>query len=300
MKTPERLVELAEDAHRLAVKATRAAVRASVAGRDRSAPRMADTRRLEIPGPGGPIEGRLYRPEGVTDDAPLMVFFHGGAFVISDPESHEAMCVRLADAGRFRMLSVGYRLAPEHRYPAQLEDALAAARWALGEGAEAVRSGGRIALGGDSAGGYLAAVVARRLWAERRDAISAQLLIYPLLELHDDAWAQDLLSETRAVGWAAMKYVRAALAAGADAPSLSTADDLAAAPALIVTGGVLDPCRGHAAAMAETLCREGRAVERFDYPALMHGFGSLTHLSPAARAALREIGEGAGRLLAAT
>ena len=138
-------------------------MKASIAGLDRTLPTLAERRILEIPGPAGPLPARLYRPEGVAEDAPLLVFFHGGGFVISDLESHEAMCVRLAAAGGFRLLAAGYRLAPEHRFPAQFDDALAAARWVLAEGAQALNSGGRIALGGDSAGAYLAALVAKQL-----------------------------------------------------------------------------------------------------------------------------------------
>ena len=299
MTSSERLSDLIDASHRAALNAARRAIKSSIAGRDRNLPKLAEHRALEIPGPAGVLPARLCRPEGVAEDAPLLVFFHGGGFVVSDLESHEAMCIRLAVAGRFRLLAAAYRLAPEHRFPAQFDDALACARWAIGESAEALQSRGRIALGGDSAGGYLAAMVARRLYAQDKTAVSAQVLIYPLLELHDAPWADDLLDGTRAVGWAAMKYVRAALAVEPEAPSLRTPDDLAPVPTLIATGGLLDPCRGHAVAMLQALNASGRAVEWLDYPPLVHGFGSLTHLSPAARRALEEIGERAGRLFVA-
>ncbi len=290
MTAAERFSDLIEASHRLALKAARRSVKASIAGHDRELPKLAERRVLEIPGPAGPLPARLYRPDGVAEDAPLLVFFHGGGFVVSDLESHEAMCIRLAAAGGFRLLAAGYRLAPEHRFPAQFDDALAAARWTLGEGAEVLRSGGRIAVGGDSAGGYLAALVAKQLHAEREEAIAAQVLIYPLLEMDDAAWADDLLDGSRAAGWAAMKYVRAALAAEPQAPSLKSPADLAPIPTLIATGGALDPCRGHAVAMVEAIRAAGRPVTWLDYPTLLHSFGSLTHLSKAARRALEEIG----------
>ncbi|HWE46119.1 MAG TPA: alpha/beta hydrolase [Caulobacteraceae bacterium] len=289
--------DLIDASHRLALKTARRTIKAGIAGLDRRLPALADLTTLDMPGPAGPLEGRLYRPEGVAEDAPLLVFFHGGGFVVSDLESHEAMCIRLAAAGRFRLLAAAYRLAPEHRYPAQIDDALAVARWATGEGRAVIGSGGRIALGGDSAGGYLAALTAARLHAELADLVSAQVLIYPLLEMRDAAWADDLFDGTRAVGWAAMKYVRSALAAEPEAPSFRTASDIAPIPTLIATGGPLDPCRGHAAALVETLKAANRSVVALDYPPLVHGFGSLTHLSPTARRALDEIGAAAGALL---
>ncbi|HEY3813831.1 MAG TPA: alpha/beta hydrolase [Caulobacteraceae bacterium] len=290
MTAADRFSGLIDASHRAALNAARRTIKAGIAGHDRKLPALAERRLFEIPGPAGPLEARLYRPEGVAEDAPLLVFLHGGGFVISDLESHEAMCMRLAIAGRFRLLAAAYRLAPEHRFPAQLDDATAAARWALGEGAAVVRSGGRIALGGDSAGGYLAAMVARTLHAEQADAITAQLLIYPLLEMRDAAWADNLMDGSRSVGWGAMKYVRSALAADPQAPSLSTADDLAPIPTLIATGGPLDPCRGHAVAMIEKLRAAGRETTWLEYPLLTHAFGSFTHLSGTARRALQEIG----------
>lgn len=299
MTAAARLADLIDASHRAALNAARRTIKAGLAGHDRRLPPLREKRVLEIPGPASLLEARLYRPEGVAEDAPLLVFFHGGGFVVSDIESHEAMCIRLAAAGQFRLLAAAYRLAPEHRFPAQLDDAMAAAVWALGEGAQTLRSNHRIALGGDSAGAYLAALVAARLYGERKDAVAAQLLIYPLLEMHDAAWADDLLDGSRSVGWAAMKYVRAALAVEPAAPSLTTPADLARIPTLIATGGVLDPCRGHATAMVEALRAEGRSVTALDYPMLMHAFGSFTHVSPAARRALDEIGEGFGAMLTA-
>ena len=117
-----------------------------------------------------------------------------------------------------------------------------------------------------------------------------QVLIYPLLEMEDAAWADELLDGSRAIGWAAMKYVRTALAAEPQAPSLRSADDLAPIPTLIATGGPLDPCRGHAVAMVQAIKAAGRPVTWLEFPSLMHGFGSLTHLSKTARHALASIG----------
>ena len=275
MTTAGRLADLIDASHRAALKAARRTIKAGLAGHDRRLPPLAEKRALDIPGPAGALTARLYRPEGVAEDAPLLVFFHGGGFVISDIESHEAMCVRLAAAGQFRLLAAAYRLAPEHRFPAQLDDAMAAARWAIGEGAHTLRSDGRIALGGDSAGAYLAARVAKALHAEREDAVTAQVLIYPLLEMDDAAWADNLLDGSRAVGWAAMKYVRAALAADPETLSLTTAADLAPVPTVIAVGGPLDPCRGHALKLIDSLKAAQRPVTWLEFPSLAHGFGSL-------------------------
>jgi len=296
MKPP--LSALIDASHMRALQLARVAIHEALSGRDHALPTLAERRTLAAPGPAGPLECRLYRPAGVAGDAPLLLFFHGGGFLVSDLDTHEALCIRLADAGRVRVLSAQYRLAPEHRFPAQLDDALAVARWALGEGASALQPARGLALGGDSAGGYLAAAAAGRMQQERPCAIAAQLLLYPLLQLDDAAWADSMFNETRAVGWAAIRYINAQLiGAGEPPPSLLSLSRLAPVPSVIAVGGALDPCRADAVALAELLRADGREVIWRDYPGLIHAFGNLTAVSEAARRAVAEVGEVMGGLM---
>jgi acetyl esterase len=215
-KTPK---ELASASHRWAVQRARDASHLALANRDRKLPPLAERRELTLPGAEGPLTARLYRADGTAADAPLLLFFHGGGFIVGDLDTYESLCIRLAAAGDLRVLSASYRLAPEHRFPAQLEDALAIARAVATD--QELAAGRPFAVGGDSAGGYLAASVAARLTAETPGSITAQLLIYPLLHVDEELWAADLLRHTRALGWAAVRYIRAQIHDGAgSAPSL--------------------------------------------------------------------------------
>src|SRR5579859_4750873 len=190
-----RLSGLVGASHIWALRRARTAIHKSLAGRDRLLPKLAELRKLQLPGAAGSLEGRLYRPIDVPDDAPLLLFFHGGGFVVSDLDTHEPLCIRLAEAGRMRVLAARYRLAPEHRFPAQLDDAIAVTRWVLGEGASTLSLERGIAIGGDSAGAYLAASAAAHVHGEFPQCVVAQLLLYPLLQLDGAVWAESLMKE---------------------------------------------------------------------------------------------------------
>lgn len=158
---------------------------------DRAAPVM-ETRDLTIPTPSGPLAARLYRPHAATTAGPAVAFFHGGGFVICDLETHDSLCRWLAHASGLRVLSVDYRLAPEAAFPAQLDDGEAATRWASLNADLLGLDPDRLLLGGDSAGAYIAVEVAAKLNAERPRAIAGLVLLYPLLELGDEAWASSI------------------------------------------------------------------------------------------------------------
>src|SRR6516225_4546515 len=142
---------------------------------------VAEVRELAAPGPAGRIPLRLYRGKGCAGDAlqPALVYFHGGGWVIGDLESHDQLCRALANAIPSIVVAVDYRLAPEHRFPAAVEDALAATHWLAEHAAGIGIDCGRLAVGGDSAGGNLAAVVALAARDGSDPRIRAQLLIYP-------------------------------------------------------------------------------------------------------------------------
>jgi acetyl esterase len=220
-------------------------------------PALQEIRNLVVAGADGPLKARLYVPFAAGVTSPGLVFFHGGAFVMGDLESHEMLCRRLADAGRIRVLAVEYRLAPEHRWPAAPEDAMAATRWAIAHASEIAFDPARIGVGGDSAGGNLAAVVAQGLKRQDKLALAAQLLIYPCTQFLRMTPSQLRLQEGYVLTQAAQdffmrQYIGDREAAYDWRASPLVSDDLAGlAPACVVTAG-FDPlldegkvrCRG--------------------------------------------------------
>jgi len=168
----------------------------------------------------------------------------------------------------------------------------------LGDGVSVLDTGRRIAIGGDSAGAYLAAACAASVETDHPGAIKAQLFLYPLLQLDRSMWATSLLKEARTVGWAAARYINAQLMdAGESAPSLLSLSQLALSPSVVAAGGSLNPCKADALALADMLRDAGREVIWRNYPTLVHGFGNLTHVSARAREAVAEIGSLIGGIL---
>lgn len=296
MNVRERISEGLGAASLWGLRKAREVSTASLARRDAEAPPMSEVRDLSIPGIDGPIRARLYVPMGAPAYGPLLLYFHGGGFVIGGLETHDAMCRRLAEAGGMRILSSTYRLAPEHPFPAQLDDALAVAHWLAAHNAEVGAEGGQIAIGGDSAGGYLAVVVAARL----SGVFKAQALIYPLLHLDDQVWANSLAQNARVLGRLAVQYIGNHLFhSDTRAHSLLETDELALLPTLIVVGGGADPCAPDATPFADRLRALGADVEVKSYPWLIHGFANLAHMSKSAAEAVREFGELTGAMLRA-
>lgn len=272
------------ESHRWGLERVRQAIGFTLNRRDRALPHLAELRNFKIDGAQAPRDARLYVPFTAKADGPLLLYFHGGGFITGDLDTHDALCVRLAHEGGFRVLAFDYRLAPEAAFPAQLDDARAAARWVLAN--RAALGCGDIAVGGDSAGAYLAAAVA----GETPEAFIAQVLIYPLMHLDEDVWAATTLRDARFVGRLAVQYIEAALGgATVRAPSLLRPGSLAAIPSVIVAGEGLDPCRPDAAAARDILSASGARVLYRDYPGLIHGFGNLTHASAACRRAVADI-----------
>ena len=148
-------------------------------------PPVASVQSLQAEGPLGPIPLRLYRPLGTMADQvlPALVYYHGGGWVIGDLDTHDTLCRELANGSGCAVVSVDYRLAPEHRFPAAVDDAIAAARWVRREAAALKLDAQRIAVGGDSAGGNLAAVVALSVRGSSAPPLAFQLLIYPATDM---------------------------------------------------------------------------------------------------------------------
>ncbi len=250
---------------------------------------LAKAEDLEIPGPAGPLRARLYEAANASP-TPLLVYFHGGGFVCCDIDTHDSICSWLAKSSQGRVLSVCYRLAPETRFPGQIEDVRAACAWALRNAQRLGAAPSTIALGGDSAGAYLAAAMALELNAAPPGAVALQVLLYPLVHLQDSLWADEELRNFRILGRVACLYIARSL--GADAlPSLLDLDLSGAPPTIIAGGGPMDPVRSDVKAFADALTRAGVRVTERKYPVLMHGGLNFTAYSKTATGALREVGE---------
>lgn len=249
-----------------------------------------------VRGADGPLPARLYVPRGVTAPGPLLVFFHGGGMVYGDLDSHDALCRFLTEQAGVRVLSVDYRLAPEHPFPAGVDDAFAATEWVVSNAGDYDADPARIAVGGDSAGGYLSAATALRA-AREGVPLAFQLLIYPMTEMHSGRASRRTFGTGFYLTKAFMDLSEGLYLAGHDArdPRASVlCDDLdrdvvrALAPAHLVTAG-FDPLRDEGVAYAHKLESAGAAVEHVMYPGEIHGFANLLVADTPSRDAMTEI-----------
>jgi acetyl esterase len=269
----------------------RAGYRAERQAQDQNAPRGVETRDLMVGGATGEIPGRLYRPAGVGDPSGLLVYFHGGGFVIGDLETHDGHCRRLAARSGCRVLAVDYRLAPEHPFPASHDDALAATKWAFDQASDLGADPRRIAVGGDSAGGNLAASVAIDLKDDPAYRIAFQLLLYPGIWPEEETKSRGEL-DGPVLTKAAIAWFDKCLAAlghpHAHRAMLGRAKDLkGVAPALIVTAG-FDPLKDEGRDYAARLRAAGVEAHHVEYPALVHDFYIMPDVSPAVGRAAAE------------
>ncbi|HYJ22884.1 MAG TPA: alpha/beta hydrolase [Solirubrobacterales bacterium] len=256
---------------------------------------MARVEGLEIPGPGGPLPARLYVPGGLPADtaAPLTVYFHGGGWVIGDLDTHDGVCRFLAAGAGTAVLAIDYRLAPEHPFPAAVEDAWAAFAWALTNAAELGIDPARIAVAGDSAGGNLAAVVSLLARAGAGQMPAMQLLIYPPTDSAGDLPSRQLFCEGFLLTKGDMDTFESYyLPPGSDPTdprvSILLAPDLSGLPpAYVVTAG-FDPLRDEGEAYAQRMREAGVQVALRRHPGLIHSFANQTAISRSARGAMLE------------
>jgi acetyl esterase len=240
---------------------------------------------LHLPGPAGPLPARLYVPAGAPPRGPLLLYLHGGGWVFGSPATYDGVCRFIARHARVRVLSASYRLAPEHRFPAAVQDAHAALEWTL---ANAERLGAdRVGVGGDSAGGNLATVVART-HAER---LAFQLLVYPVTDLSREhpsyaAFADGPLLTAQQMRWFRARYLSSEDDARDPRASPLLADGLAGMPPTYLALAGCDPLHDEGAAYAARLRRAGVKTTVAPNPGLAHAFAELTRASPSARSAL--------------
>jgi acetyl esterase len=265
-----------------------------------------------VRGAAGPLPARLYIPTSLVPPVveekrsdvskprdPLLVFYHGGGMIYGDLDSHDAVCRFLAEHAGVRVLSVDYRLAPEHPFPAGVDDAWAAYEWVSRNAADYGTDAARLAVGGDSAGAYLSAVTAIRAAEEGVD-LAFQLLIYPVTDMEGksesrEKFGRDLYLTTEFMGKATENYMgdhdlrdpRASVLYADIPPNL--------APAFVATAG-FDPLRDEGEAYAQKLADAGVEVEAKRYGGEIHGFVNILGVEGQPRLAMTEM---AGKLATA-
>jgi len=249
------------------------------------------TENLEAPGPAGAIPLRAYTPVAAGGPSPAIVYFHGGGFVIGDLDTHDVLCRSLANDSGGRVIAVDYRRAPEFKFPAAVEDCFAALKWVEENASELSIDPNSIAVGGDSAGGNLAAVMCL-LAKENKNTphVAFQLLFYPSLRLTrafvTRPFGSGYCLDDRAIQWFYAHYIPE----DADPmdPRLSpieAKDVTGLPPAYVVTAG-FDPLREDGVAYAEKLKAAGVTVAHVDYPTMIHGFLTMQGWIPLASEAI--------------
>ena len=252
---------------------------------------VAEVENRSIPGPAGPIGLRVYRPIQ-EETLPGLVYFHGGGFVICDLDTHDRQCRNLANAAGCTVISVDYRLAPKHKYPAAVEDAYAATRYVAENAAEFGVDPNRIAVGGDSAGGNLAAVVSLLARDRGEPRLKFQLLIYPLVDFEDKSpsmrqYSKDHFLTSEMLEWCASEYLPTEDRRHPNASPLNAVNLRDLPPAMILTAEC-DPLRDQGEAYARKLERAGVPVELKRYDGMIHVFLQLGGIVDTAKVAMAD------------
>ncbi len=253
-------------------------------------------------GPAGEVKVRTYRPLDTNTPAPALVYFHGGGWVVGNLSSHDHLCRYLAAKSGVVVIAVDYRLAPEHKFPAAYEDCLAAVRWVAASAAELGIDAKRLAVGGDSAGGSLAAAAALAVRDEGWPMLRLQLLLYPSTNFTADTPSMRDNGEGYLLTRAAMEqfidwYLPSRIARTDPRASPQLAPEHSGLPPACILSAEYDPLRDEAHVYADTLERAGVAVERKCYGGMVHGFMrmggrigmALTALDDAAAALKRAV-----------
>ena len=256
-----------------------------------------------LPGPAGVIPYRLYAPANATSQPlPGFIFFHGGGMVSGSIETHDLLASALAQMTGCRLVSVDYRLAPEHKFPAAVEDAMAAVRWVSGEAASLGIDAARLVVGGDSAGATLAAVICQECLRKAGPAISVQCLICPVLDFEDESpsrqeFAEEHLPDRITLEADLADYLKedADLADPQISPLRATR--FARLPPAVIHTAEFDPMRDEGNAYAAKLIAAGVAVDHVCHEGMIHNFHAIGAILPQGRLVLHQIGEQVRRVL---
>jgi acetyl esterase len=245
-----------------------------------------------IPGPAGEIPVRIYRPEA-RGALPALVYYHGGGFVLCNLDTHDGVCRSLANAAGCTVVSVDYRLAPEHPFPAAPEDCYAALRFVAERGKEIGVDSSRIAIGGDSAGGNLTAVTAQMARDRRGPSLRFQLLVYPVTDCRFDTAsyrdnAEGYFLTTATMKWFWKKYLADPEDAANPYASPLRAKDLSGLPPGLCITAELDPLRDEGEAYAARLRGAGVPVATTRYDGMFHGFFGMGALLAQGKSAVAE------------
>ena len=285
----------AQPFHTMSPAAAREAIATMLEPFNANPEKVAKFERRSIPGPGGQIPVQIYTPEGKAP-FPVLVYFHGGGWVVGTPQSWDCFCRSLCNASGCVVMSVDYRLAPEHKFPAGPEDCYAAAKWAAENAASIAGDPARVAVGGDSAGGNLAAVVALMARDRGGPKLAFQLLIYPATDAGLDTPSQQqfledgyILSKKDMV-WFWGHYLNSEK--DRDNPYVSPAEAgslRGLPPALVVTAG-FDPLRDEGETYAARLQEAGVKAECVRYEGVTHGFVLMGAVLDEGRKSIADMG----------
>lgn len=261
-----------------------------------TAPKDVAVGRIEnvtIPGPGGDIRARSYAPVAAAGPLPTLIYFHGGGLVVGNLETHDGLCRLFASEGGFKVIAVEYRLAPEHRYPAAVDDAWAAMQW-IEENATALGvDAGRVAVGGDSAGGMLAAILTQLTREKGGLEIAYQMLLFPNTQVGEETpslkeFAVGYFLERRAIEYFYSLYLTPETDRNSPSVSPLRARDFSGLPPAYILLAGYDPLHDEGLAYAQKLRAADVKVTLADYPGMVHGFIYLQTILPQAREAVAE------------
>ena len=250
----------------------------------------------ELPGLGGPLQICVYVPAAINSDkSPGLVYFHGGAGVFCNIETHDGLCRMLANESGCRVISVDYRLAPEHKFPAAVEDSCLATKWVSEHALELGIDPKRVAVGGDSAGGSLAAVVCQLAKQTGGPSPVLQVLFCPVTDVSADtgsrrAYAEGYFFDKTIMDWALRHYCPPGIDLGDVRISPLRATDLAGLPPAHIHTAEFDPLRDEGKAYADRLERAGVKVRYTCHEGMIHHFYAMAGVIPYARLAIRAAG----------
>ncbi len=256
---------------------------------------IGDVEDLSVPTSTGAIPVRVYTPKGGKAPLPTLVYYHGGGFVIGDLDTHDGLCRMIANEGQCKVVAVHYRLAPEHKFPTAADDAYAALLWTHANAAKLGIDAARLAVGGDSAGGNLAAVVAQTAKAKGGPKLALQLLLFPVTQIGGETrslreFAEGFFLERKGLEWFYAHY----MTPGADKNDVRhsplKAKDLKGLPPAYVMLGGFDPLHDEGLEYAQKLSAAGVPVTIADHSDMVHCFFYLQAVLPQARDAVGAMG----------